>query len=157
MSDPSASPYRSGKPLAVDAGCTHFYLSKPVTSKQFALAGLLGKLSPTPQGTYVRAWYRFATIGTLLITVILSGMLVTLLYLVVFITNPQADSQQLVELWKGIPLPRGVFAVTLGLLISIRLGAWWAHRNNAGLTAFLKERLVHKQETMERTNQDGLL
>lgn len=132
--DNEPSLYKINKPLWGFFSGNHFYLRKwkytPYTRNSGVFPVLAGKFSSTPQGTYIRLWHRFASMGILFLTFwfgsVLSGLT---LYLLITKYSEISISTLIV-----VPI-----YFTCALLASVFVGSFLGKVNNFDIIEFVKD------------------
>jgi len=140
--------YKLNKPLWGYFSGNHFYLQKWNYNPYFRDGGvrpvLAGKFSSTPQGTYIRLWHRFTTIGIFFLTTWF-GTALSLLSLYLISTNIHS-SQQYAYLDSRLPMLALIIAPILYIstfFISIQIGSIFGKSSNFDIIEFVKDLLDH--------------
>ena len=136
--------YNLKKPIWGYFSGQHFSLQKwnsyPLYIKDGGIRPVLsGKFSFTPQGTYIRLWHRFTSIGTLSITAFLGTVLSGLSLLIVAITlysnSQQTNFDSTLRTFAFIIAPLFYISTTF---IAIRIGSAIGKKNNKDILEFVK-------------------
>jgi hypothetical protein len=136
--------YNLSKPIWGYFSGQHFNLQKwnsyPLYIRDGGIRPVLsGKFSVTPQGTYIRLWHRFTSIGTLFITAFLGTVLSGLSLLIVAIalySNPQQTNlDSMLRTFALIIVP--LFYIST-MFISIRVGSALGKKNDIDILEFVK-------------------
>lgn len=127
--------HHTDQPISGSLVGLHFYLYKvPLYTKGWPFLMLFGKLSPTPQGTYVRAWHRFHAFGIWPLVLFVSVLpIIGTQLLGRGILSSRLGFDPIVILCAIVPLFAIVF-LALSIWVSSRVGS----KTNADLAKFLE-------------------
>jgi len=137
--------YQLDKPLWGYFSGNHFYLQKWSYRPFFRDGGvrpvLSGKFSSTPQGTYIRMWHRFTTIGILFLTAWF-GTALSLLTFYIFTTNAFSFQPHIKDTtFKLLALTIVPVFYISTFFISLQVGSFFGRANNLDIVKFVKEAL----------------
>jgi hypothetical protein len=136
--------YNLRKPIWGYFSGQHFNLQKwnsyPLYIRDGGIRPVLsGKFSFTPQGTYIRLWHRFTSIGTLFITAflgtVLSGLSLFITAIALYSIPQQTNSDSTLRTFAFLIAP--LFYIST-MLISIRIGSALGKKNNIDILEFVK-------------------
>jgi hypothetical protein len=149
-SDDDPSKYNLKKPILGYFSGNHFYLQKwsynPFIRDGGVHPVLSGKFSSTPQGTYVRVWHRFTTIGIFFLTIWFGTALSLLFSLlagsILRIYNIQASLNSVITI--------SALIIYIGIMFtSIRIGSFLGSTWNLDIIEFVKNVFDYESQSFD--------